>query len=275
MSKMDPLSLLHTEFAGDRFCTRCGNPGELFCFRGGYIGICSGCTAEALGQHPDRLPFDLLVLESEAVRAAAARRANERQPESVNFDSFYRCNGCSRLIEIRDARYPVGRFRGGTPPHCISCYEKIMACGPVREEDPALFADVAGHGREAAAAAEPPTFEAMGPPLEGGCCADCGEAGSVFAFGYHVLICCPACVARMHGHGAATDRKLSLPLRQLLREVRKELRGRERARRAEVALTPLTCGCGRSTVRAGSDVHAHMQGRRRPPACPACSPRLL
>jgi hypothetical protein len=273
--KVDPTSLLHTEFAGNRFCTRCAGPGELFCFRGGHIGICSGCTADALASHADRLPFDLLVLESEAVRAAAARRAKERQPETVKLDTFYRCHDCGRVIETRNARYPRGRFRRGTPPHCTSCYGKIKAGGPIREEDTSLFADMVDPGRGAAALTEALAVEPMGPPLEGGCCPDCGEVGSVFAFGYQVLICCPACVVRMLDKGPAANQKLGFPLWLLLREARKEIRDRERAGPADVALTPLTCGCGRSTVGADSHAGHHVLGRRRAPACPACSPRLL
>jgi hypothetical protein len=271
--KIDPISLLHTEFAGDQFCTRCGGTGALFCFRGGFIGLCSGCTAEALGDHADRLPFDLLVLESEVARATAARRAKERQPETVKLDTFYRCHDCGRLIETRNARYPISHFARGTPPHCTSCYEKIMAGGPVREEEASLFADLAGPGR-GAEPREAPIFEPMGPPLAEGNCGDCGEAGSIFVFGYKVLICCPACVANTLEQRAGDGGELDFRLRQLLREARKELRVRKRDGHAKVALTPLTCGCGLSTVSADSDAYVHMQGRSGPPGCPACAPRF-
>jgi hypothetical protein len=271
----DPLSLLHSDFAGDRFCTRCGDPPELFCFRGGYVGICSGCTAEALASHTARLPFDLLVLESEAKNAAAGRRAAERRPETVDLDSFYRCHDCGRLIEIRAARYPVDRFKRGTPPHCISCYEKIMAGGPIRENEGSLFADLVGPGRAASGPPEAPDAEPMGRPLEEGRCADCGETGSVFAFGYTILIGCPACIAgTLDKVAAAGATALAFPLQQLLREAKKELCNRQREGPANEALTQVTCGCGRSSVGAGRDAYLHVRGRRRAPACPACSAAL-
>jgi hypothetical protein len=117
-----------------------------------------------LTSHADRLLFDLLVVESDAVGAATAPRTKERQPETVNLNSFYRFHDCGRLIETRNARYPMGRFRRGTPPNCTSCYGKIMAGAPIREEDTSLFADMVGSGRGAAAPNEGPDVEPMGLP---------------------------------------------------------------------------------------------------------------
>jgi hypothetical protein len=271
---IDVGSLLHTDFVGDRFCTVCGDPPELYCFRNGYIGICSGCTAGALSSHQGRLSVDLLVLESAAVRSAAARRATEDRPETVDLDVFWRCHDCGRLIQHRDARYPFDRFKSGTPPHCISCYEKIMAGGPVREVEAPLFADLAGPGRAAAAAPEQDGVEPMGRPLYGGQCADCGEAGSTFAYGYQVLICCPACVANSLKDVAAADgNAMTFELQQLLREARKEVRDRQQGKRDAEALT-LTCRCGLSTVSANEQTGQYVLGSRRAPSCSACFPRL-
>lgn len=125
---INPYSLIRHEFIG-HWCATCSGPPELFTFRGGYVSICSACTAAQIAACPDRLPYDLIPLEWAAHGAVRAREKKELASPSVDLDTFYRCDQCRRLIPREYARYPArGAERGlGIPPHCPACYELVQS----------------------------------------------------------------------------------------------------------------------------------------------------
>jgi hypothetical protein len=272
---MNPWAVLSPAFMGDRWCVECSSPPELYCFRSGYVSICSRCTVRILGACEARLPFELIVLESEAQRSIAQRDAADAEPPGVEFDAFFRCALCDRLGESKDARYPTGPGGSGRA-HCRACYVRVME-RVARTESGSPAGNVAVRAK-----AEPapqvrhvaPIPEVVRFRLIAGRCATCGNNGDVFAFGYWMIMACPECLARLLG-GHASRLNGEFCWLQLLREAHKEIRFRtgtgRRSRRAEAHET--TCQCGASSIRMTDAAHRFMweQYRGRPPHCIACS----
>jgi hypothetical protein len=262
-------NLLQTEFIGGRWCVQCSAPPELYTFKGGYVSICSACTATAIGACADRLPYDLLPLEAAALRSAEDRAKADARPVSVDLDTFYRCGVCNRLIEHKAARYPRAPVGFGILPHCRDCYDKATA-GVIA---PATSDRIARQVNEAQAATAATAESFRGAPIVGGLCSDCGRQGDTFAFDHDFVMGCPHCTVTQLGHHVASSRRFGAF--QLIREMKKEL-----AARADPAWRPPSgtgdatrCRCSASDIVLSAAARAFMYGRQggRPPHCMVCA----
>jgi hypothetical protein len=130
--------LANYAIGGDRFrdngCLKCGDPGALYCFAGGHVGICSRCAMERierLAAAGHELPPSVLYLYWEAGRERGAQEMRARAKLSVRMNDLYRCYGCETFLREKEVRYWGREGEGVLYPFCADCRE-IFASG--REE---------------------------------------------------------------------------------------------------------------------------------------------
>jgi hypothetical protein len=132
------IPLANAVISGHRFrdnsCLKCGDPGALYCFAGGHVGICSRCAmerTERLAAAGHELPPSVLYLYWEAGRELVAQERREKAKLSVSMDDLYRCSRCRRPDRVENARYWGPEGADVLHAFCAECRE-IIASG--REE---------------------------------------------------------------------------------------------------------------------------------------------
>jgi hypothetical protein len=113
-----------------QMCTGCAGPGGLYVVRNKFVVLCAPCTREKIGQLAGSScppPEWVRQLEREARAEIRARKRRLEESLTVTWDDLYRCVRCGRMIRSRDARYPFPHTQQSIPPHCITCYDVLMA----------------------------------------------------------------------------------------------------------------------------------------------------
>jgi hypothetical protein len=127
-SREELRDLLFCDHFESHWCAKCGNTGALYAIPPDELLIaCSPCLVERIAElrrSESQLPDWVTNLEFEAKHEIAYEANKEAKEFALDFDSFYKCCRCGKLIDQKDARYPSNAADefGAIGPHCLDCY---------------------------------------------------------------------------------------------------------------------------------------------------------